>query len=328
MTAHPPPSTGTSDREIVATRVFSAPRELVWEAWTNPVHVAQWWGPRGFSTTIERMEVRVGGVWQHVMRGPDGTEYPNKSTFTEVVKPERIAYRHGGGRKGGPGATFEGTWTFTAEPDGRTRVTIRMVFATPGDRDFVAREFGAVEGAAQTLERLGEHLAAPASVRPFRLTRVFNAPRELVWQAWTQEEHLRQWFGPKGVAIAACKMDFRPGGIFHYCMRTPDGHEMWGKWTFAEIVPPEKLVSIVAFSDAAGGITRHPLSATWPLETRSVMTLVENGGKTTLTLEWAPHHAGEAETRTFDSSHESMKHGWAGTMEQFEQYLATLTAQK
>src|SRR5271156_6753607 len=93
----------TGDREIVITRIVDAPRELVWEAWTDPKHVAQWWGPRGFSTTIEEMDVRPGGVWRHTMHGPDGTNYPNKSVFTEVVKHERIAFSHGGGKKGGPG---------------------------------------------------------------------------------------------------------------------------------------------------------------------------------------------------------------------------------
>ena len=87
-------ATGTADREIVVSRVFDAPRELVWEAWTNPKHVANWWGPTGFSTTIEKMDVRPGGEWKHVMHGPDGTDYPNHSVFIEVVKPERIVYSH------------------------------------------------------------------------------------------------------------------------------------------------------------------------------------------------------------------------------------------
>jgi uncharacterized protein YndB with AHSA1/START domain len=96
----------TSDRAIVISREFDAPRELVWEAWTNPKHVANWWGPRGFSTTIEVMDVRPGGVWKHVMHGPDGANYPNKSVFKEVVKPERIVYSHGGKREGGPASVL------------------------------------------------------------------------------------------------------------------------------------------------------------------------------------------------------------------------------
>ncbi len=155
----------TSDREIVITREFASPRELVWEAMTNPKHVVNWWGPRGFSTTIEEMDFRVGGVWKHVMRGPDGTNYPNHSVFKEIVKPERIVYQHGGKRENGPGVSFESTWAFEALTAGKTRVTIRMVFPSAADRDFVVKEFGAIEGGKQTLERLGEYLPKMNSSR-------------------------------------------------------------------------------------------------------------------------------------------------------------------
>ena len=152
-------TTNVSDREIVISRVFDAPRELVWEAWTNPEHVVRWWGPKGFSTTIETMDVRPGGRWKHVMHGPDGTDYPNLSKFTEVVKSERIAFAHGGGRQGGPAIRFKSTWTFEALPDARTRVTIRQLFASVADRERVVREFNAAEGGTQTLARLADFLA-------------------------------------------------------------------------------------------------------------------------------------------------------------------------
>jgi uncharacterized protein YndB with AHSA1/START domain len=152
----------TADREIVVTRVFEAPRELVWEAWTEAKHLVQWWGPRGFTTTVEVMDVRPGGVWKHVMHGPDGADYPNESVFTEVVKPERISFCHGGRKEGGPSVLFESTWSFDALEKGKTRVSIRMVFSSAAERDRVAKEFGAVEGGKQTLERLGEHLPAMA----------------------------------------------------------------------------------------------------------------------------------------------------------------------
>jgi uncharacterized protein YndB with AHSA1/START domain len=148
----------TADREIVMSRVFDAPRELVWAAMTDPRHVVHWWGPNGFTTSIEKMDVRPGGMWKHVMHGPDGTDYPNKSVFTEVTKPERIAYSHGGSREGGPGVRFEATWTFDALDANKTRVTIRMLFPSAADRDMVVKEYGAVEGAQQTLGRLAEYL--------------------------------------------------------------------------------------------------------------------------------------------------------------------------
>lgn len=151
------PAAETAEREIVITRVVDAPRELVWQAWTDPRHVVRWWGPRGFSTTIEKMDVRPGGVWKHVMHGPDGTDYPNSSVFKEVVKPERIVFSHGGGKAGGPGAHFMATWTFEALGD-KTRVTIHMVFDSVVDRDVVVKEYGAIEGGKQTLARLEEYL--------------------------------------------------------------------------------------------------------------------------------------------------------------------------
>jgi uncharacterized protein YndB with AHSA1/START domain len=149
-----------ADREIVISRIFNAPRQLVWQAMTDPNHVVKWWGPRGFTTTIQEMDVRPGGVWRHTMRGPDGAEYPNASIFKEIVEPERIVFSHGGRKKDGPAARFEATWTFDSIDSGaKTKVTIHMVFPSAAERDRVVREFGAIEGGKQTLERLHEHLA-------------------------------------------------------------------------------------------------------------------------------------------------------------------------
>jgi uncharacterized protein YndB with AHSA1/START domain len=321
-----PPVESGSDREIVISRELAAPRELVWQAWTDPKHVVNWWGPNGFSTTIEEMDVRVGGTWKHTMHGPDGANYPNKSVFKEVVKPERIVYSYGGGREDGPGASFVATWTFEALSENKTRLTIRMVFPSATARDFVVKEFGALEGGKQTLGRLAEYLPGMSAHRDFVVERTFDAPRDLVWKVWTDAEHLKRWFGPKGFPMHSCSLDLRPGGIFHYSMRSPDGHEMWGKWIFREIVPPEKMVVIVSFSDAKAGVTRHPMNANWPLETISTMTLSEHNGKTTLKLRWSPYNAAETERQTFDSNHESMRQGWGGTMDQLVTYLADIQA--
>jgi uncharacterized protein YndB with AHSA1/START domain len=148
-----------ADREIVITRVFDAPRELIWKVWTDPKHVAQWWGPRGFTTTIHEMDVRPGGIWRHTMHGPDGTDYPNQCVFLEIVKPERIVYSHGGGKAGEQDADCEVTWTFEAQ-GGKTKLTLRMVFPSAGARDHVVKRYHAVEGGEQTLERLAMYLTA------------------------------------------------------------------------------------------------------------------------------------------------------------------------
>jgi uncharacterized protein YndB with AHSA1/START domain len=160
----------------------------------------------------------------------------------------------------------------------------------------------------------------------FVITRTFNAPRELVWRAWTEREQLVRWFGPKGSTIPHATLDLRPGGTFHYAMRGPDGREMWGKWTFREIAAPEKLVLVSSFSDAQGGITRHPMSANWPLETLSTTTFEEYEGKTTLTIRWSPFNATELEIKTFAEAQSGMQQGWGGTFEQLAAYLTKLTS--
>ena len=149
--------TEAADRELVFTRVFDAPRELVFEAWTDPKQIAQWWGPKGFTTTIHQMDVRPGGVWRLVMHGPDGIDYKNKIVFLEVVKPERLVYKHEP-EKGSEPVNFEVTVIF-AEESGKTRLTMRMVFPSAAARDHVVQKYGAIEGAKQTLERLAGLLA-------------------------------------------------------------------------------------------------------------------------------------------------------------------------
>ena len=158
------PAANLADREIVITRVFDAPRELIWNAWTDPKHLAQWWGPRGFTTTIHEMDVRPGGVWKHTMHGPDGTDYPSQSVFIEVVKPERIVYSIVGGKKGDRGVHFDATWTFEAQGD-KTRLTLRMVFPSAEAREYAERTYGVVEGGNQTLDRFGVRLAKMVGVR-------------------------------------------------------------------------------------------------------------------------------------------------------------------
>jgi uncharacterized protein YndB with AHSA1/START domain len=157
---------------------------------------------------------------------------------------------------------------------------------------------------------------------PFVITRTFDAPRELVWKAWTEADRLKQWFGPKGFTMPTCNMDFRPGGTFFYSLRSPDGTEMWGKWIFREIVKPEKIVLVQHFSDQSGGITRHPFAPDWPRQTLSTTTLTEAGGRTTLKIDWSAYQATETEQKIFDSSHDGMNQGWSGTFEQLSAYLA------
>jgi len=157
--------------------------------------------------------------------------------------------------------------------------------------------------------------------KEFVITRVFDAPREVHFKAWTEPERLKQWWGPKGFLWVACTIDLRPGGMFHYCMRSPDGYEMWGNFVYREIVPPERIVFVNSFSDQKGGITRHPLSATWPLEVLNVLTLSDHSGKSTLTLRGGPINATEEERNTFTAGFPSMQKGFSGTFDQLDEYL-------
>ena len=156
----------------------------------------------------------------------------------------------------------------------------------------------------------------------FVIMRIFDAPRERVWKAWTEAERLGKWWGPKGFDIVSVKLDLRPGGTFHYLLRSPEGQEMWGKFIFREIVPQERLVFVVSFSDAEGGLTRHPMSPDWPLTMLSTVTFADTGtGKTTITVKWVAYEATEAERKTFEAGKDSMKAGWTGTFDRLDDYL-------
>lgn len=151
----------TAANELVFTRRYAAPRALVFAVWTDPQHIGNWWGPDGFRTTTHVMELRVGGVWDYVMHGPDGTDYPGRGVYREVAEPAYLAFSHIGGKADDPHLTCEFSATFE-EVDGGTELTLRMVFPSVAAADY-ARERGAGEGGAQSLERLAEALAEAAA---------------------------------------------------------------------------------------------------------------------------------------------------------------------
>lgn len=156
----------------------------------------------------------------------------------------------------------------------------------------------------------------------FVITRVFDAPRDLLWKCFTEPERMKQWWGPKGFTVIASNMDLRVGGTYHYGMKAPNGSAMWGLFTYREIVPQEKLVFVNSFSDEKGGVTRHPGHEKWPLKMLSTFTFEEvPGGKTSFTVRWQTLDATAEEQKTFDTMHDSMTQGWGGTMDQLEVYL-------
>jgi uncharacterized protein YndB with AHSA1/START domain len=155
MQAQPPEAMSTADREIIQTRIFNAPRELVFKAWTDPKHVDHWWGPRAFTTKTSEMDLRPGGVWRFVMHSAEHGTFTNKVVFLEIVKPERLVYDHGADDDQGP--HFRVTVTFT-ERGQKTELTMRSIFPSAEAREKVIK-FGAIEGGKQTLDRFEEWLA-------------------------------------------------------------------------------------------------------------------------------------------------------------------------
>src|SRR5215203_1597177 len=143
-----PAQSPTADREIVISRVINAPRELVFEAFTEVRHLSHWWGPQGFSTTTRAFEFRVGGQWEFVMHGPDGTDYQEWISWTAITPPERIALVHGEFH-GDPNA-FDSILTFAPDGSG-TRIEMRTVFPTKQLREEAVRKYHAIEGGRQTL---------------------------------------------------------------------------------------------------------------------------------------------------------------------------------
>ncbi|HWS36512.1 MAG TPA: SRPBCC family protein [Actinoplanes sp.] len=146
-----------ADREIVVSRIIDAPRELVFEAFTEVRHLARWWGPAGFSTTTHAFTFREGAVWDFTMHGPDGTDYREWITWTEIVPPTRIALLHG--EFSGDPNTFESILTFT--PQGpATHLEMRTVFPTAARRDEAAEKYHAAEAGRQTLTNLAAYVTS------------------------------------------------------------------------------------------------------------------------------------------------------------------------
>jgi uncharacterized protein YndB with AHSA1/START domain len=119
------PGENSSSREIISTRVFDFPRESVFHAWSNPVLLAQWWGPNGFSNTFHEFDFAPVGKWKLTMHGPDGTDYPNESVFEEIIEPEKIVFIHLR-----PMHKFQVTATFENSGE-RTKLVFRMLFDSP-----------------------------------------------------------------------------------------------------------------------------------------------------------------------------------------------------
>jgi len=285
-------------RELTISKIVNAPRELVWKVWTDPEHIKNWWGPNGFTNTIFQMDVQPGGIWEFIMHGPDGTDYKNKSVYKEVVKYEKIVYDH-------VSPKFQFTVTFK-EQGGKTLINIEMLFETPEVRDNVVRVFKADGGLKQNSYKVEGYLRRVSFEREMSIERVINAPRKLVFDAWTDPEHIKNWWGPSGFTNPVCDVDATPGGTVLIHMQAPDGvvYPMDGE--FHEIVEPKKLVFTTAALDKNGKRLFEVLNTVTFSEVNGITRLHLHAAVSGITEEGKPYIDGmnEGWNQSFDRLNE------------------------
>jgi uncharacterized protein YndB with AHSA1/START domain len=287
-------------RELTISRLVNAPRELVWKVWTEPEHIKNWWGPNGFTNTIFKMDVQPGGIWEFIMHGPDGTDYKNKSVYKEVVKYEKIVYDH-------VSPKFQFTVTFK-EQGRKTLINIEMLFETPEARDNVVNVFKADVGLQQNIYKLDGYLRKVSFEKEMILERVINAPRKLVFDAWTNPEHIKHWWGPSGFKNPICNVDATPGGSMLIHMQAPDGIVYPMEGEFHEIVEPQKLVFTAAALDKNGKRL---------FEVLNTVTFSEENGKTRVHL----HAAVCGITEEGRPYVDGMNEGWDQSFDRLNDYV-------
>jgi uncharacterized protein YndB with AHSA1/START domain len=294
-----------ADRTLIVSRVFDAPRELVYRAWTDPKEFGKWFPPLGFSAARCELDVRPGGALRIDMKGGDdagefaGVVFPGKGVYREVVPNERLSFTFEGEDAATPPELL---MTVVFEDEGRkTKLTIYQVAKTIADYEELLK-IGATEGLGQSLDKLAALLGggganATVTGRTLTVTRVFDAPRELVWQAYTDPKHIVKWMFAKDWEAPFAETDVRPGGAFRIGMRPADqgGDGFTFDGTYREVRKPERIVQ--ALSDG-----------------RVITTTFEDQkGKTKLTL-----------SVEMAESEERERTGYTQILENFAKHLATL----
>jgi uncharacterized protein YndB with AHSA1/START domain len=266
-------------RELRLTRTFNAPRDVVFAAWTDPKQLPLWWGPRGFTAPVAEFDPQVGGAIRIDMQGPDGVLYPMAGEVRELDPPQRLVFS----AKAMP--LPDGSWgfenmntvIFTAEGN-KTRVDLQVevLYAIPEAAPALS---GMREGWGQTLDRLEELVDQDKEAREIVLSRVYDAPRELVWEAWTDARHADKWWGPAGFSNETIEHDFRVGGSWRHIMRGPDGKDYPNRKQYLQITKPERIInthgwdddtippiaiSTITFRDLGEGRTELEMRMTFP----------------------------------------------------------------
>lgn len=308
--------------EIQISRVYDAPVKAVWEAWTDPKQVAQWWGPRGFTLTTHSKELKPGGRWNYTMHGPDGVDYPNSTLYHEVEKYSKLVYDHGGYEDKPP--MFRVTVFFT-EIKGKTKMEMTMTLPTPEAAE-ETRKFVKKAGGNATWDRLAEYVEKESTGKEkFVINRSFEAPIEVMFEMWTNPKHFKNWLPPTGFNMEFVKADIKPGGTNMYYMSGPGIDKMYGKINYIDIRKPDLLVYTQEFCDEHGNMSRHPFAPTWPATMLTTVQLTSEGAEQTrVTITWEVHGvATREELETFIKERGGMTQGWSGSFDKLEDYLTS-----
>ena len=308
-----------SDREIALSREFDAPRDLVFAAFSRPEHLRHWWGRRGSTLTVCDMDFRPGGTWRMVERDADGNEWGFHGEIREIAPPERVVQTFE--FEGMPGHVAVDTLRLDDLGGGRTRLTVTSAFDSVEDRDGMLQS-GMEEGAGESYDQLAEYLergmtsserlpqTSPTADREIVISRVFNAPRDLVFNAWTDSRHIAEWWGPNGFTTTVHEMDVRPGGVWRFVMHGPDGVDYDNKVVFHEVVPPERLT----FTHGTGAPDDQGFEVT-------VTFVEESAGNTRLTLR--QQYATTAERDYVARQYRAVEMGYQ-TLDRFAAFVETV----
>ncbi len=308
--------------EIRITRVYDAPVQMVWDAWTDPKQAAQWWGPRGFTITTHSKDLRPGGHWDYTMHGPDGVDYPNKTKYFEVEECAKLVYDHGASDD--RPAMFRVAVLFT-EFEGKTKMEMCMTLPTPEEAE-QTRKFVKEAGGNATWDRLAEYLEKNSGDKDvFVINRTFNAPLTTLFEMWTNPEHLSKWLPPIGFDMEFIRSDIKSGGTTSWRM-SGNGFKMYGKFHYLEIIKPHRIVYSQQFCDENENLSRHPAAPTWPATMLTTVEFSAEGpDETRITVQ--SECLGETtleELETFIQGRGGMTQGWTGSFDKLENHLSNL----
>jgi uncharacterized protein YndB with AHSA1/START domain len=313
--------TKSNSNEIRIIRLYDAPLKMVWDAWTDPQQLAQWWGPRGFKITTHSKELKPGGTWNYTMHGPDGTDYPNITKYLEVEPLAKLVYDHGANED--RPALFRVTVLFS-EIAGKTRLEMSMTLPTPEAAE-ETRKFIRKAGGDSTWDRLAEYLEKESSGKEkFVINRAFDASLGVMFQMWTNPADLSQWLPPAGFTMEFIRSEVKPGGSSFYRMSGPGGVAMYGRADYLRI-EPRCIVYTQQFCDENETVCRHPMSPTWPETMLTTVLLNEEAPeRTRVTVTWEPYGpTTPEELQTFIKARPGMTQGWTGSFDKLEAFLST-----